>query len=40
MPHCGIGEWEIVGFATKRATTSYIFLTLLAIGAFSMFLSL
>jgi hypothetical protein len=23
MPDCGIGEWEIVGFAAKRATTSY-----------------
>jgi hypothetical protein len=23
MPHRGIGEWEIVGFAAKRATTSY-----------------
>jgi hypothetical protein len=23
MPHCGIGAWEIAGFAAKRATTSY-----------------
>jgi hypothetical protein len=23
MPHHRIGEWEIVGFAAKRATTSY-----------------